>query len=309
MANEYVSLLDVAKMKNNDAAVPLIDETTKATPEITNASFRTISGRTYKTLVLLNKPTATFRGVNEGSEATKPIWTEREFQTYISTPRWAIDTAIADNAGPDDTPETLMTKVAMEQVRAQMVLFGNQFFYGVADQTSKGFAGLISSYDSTNMVVDAGGTTATTGASVWLVRFGIDSVQWIVGNDGEMKVNDVYIGDEFDASGKPYRAYKQDMTTYIGVQVASQNAVCRIKKLTEDSGKGLTDALIYKALAKFKVGMGPTAIFMNMRSLEQLRSSRTATNATGTEAPYPTAINNIPILVTESLSNTEALTL
>ena len=85
--------------------------------------------------------------------------------------------------------------------------------------------------------------------------------------------------------------------------------MCRIKKLTADSGKGLTDALIYSALAKFPTGVRPDVMFCSRRSLHQLRNSRTATNQTGAPAPIPTEVEGIPIVPTDSLSDIEALTL
>jgi hypothetical protein len=50
-------------------------------------------------------------------------------------------------------------------------------------------------------------------------------------------------------------------------------------------------------------------MFMTRRSRGQLRNSRTATNATGAPAPMPTEVGGVPIEVTDSLSNVEALTL
>jgi hypothetical protein len=48
---------------------------------------------------------------------------------------------------------------------------------------------------------------------------------------------------------------------------------------------------------------------MSRRSLFQLQSSRTATNATGAPAPIPVESHNIPIAVTDSIVDTEKLTL
>ena len=65
-------------------------------------------------------------------------------------------------------------------------------------------------------------------------------------------------------------------------------------------------------MAKFPAGRGPNAIFMTLRSLAQLQASRTATSPTGAPAPFPTGVagvagNNIPIYVTDAISNTETL--
>lgn len=52
--------------------------------------------------------------------------------------------------------------------------------------------------------------------------------------------------------------------------------------------------------------MLPNYIVMNRRSAAQLRKSRTATNATGAPAPWPTEIEGIPIIVTDAIGNAEA---
>ena len=56
------------------------------------------------------------------------------------------------------------------------------------------------------------------------------------------------------------------------------------------------------------------AIFMSLRSLGQLRDSRTATNPTGQEAPFPSSIvgidgGDIPLYPTSGILNTESLSL
>jgi len=49
----------------------------------------------------------------------------------------------------------------------------------------------------------------------------------------------------------------------------------------------------------------PDALFMTRRSLEQLRASRTATNPSGSPAGNPDNVAGIPIIVTDSILDTE----
>jgi hypothetical protein len=130
-------------------------------------------------------------------------------------------------------------------------------------------------------VVDAGGTTASTGSSVWLVKFGPKHVQWVWGQDGALLVPDPRIETIYDASSNPLTGYVQDMLARPGLQVGSIRSSVRIKKLTADSGKGLTDAVISLALAKFEVGVVPDVILMSRRSRQQLQASRTVTIMSG----------------------------
>jgi hypothetical protein len=302
------TLLDIAKANGSDAAVGLVEEVLNAFPEVQVGAARTIKGLNFKTLVRTGLPTASFRNANEGTTPTKSTLENRLVECFILNPRWECDKAVAD--AYEDGAAAYIALEADGQMRASMITLGSQFYYGAGTGgDAKGHPGLIQSYDSTGMAVDAGGTTATTGSSVWAVRFGPQAVQWVYGNDGELAVSDVSEQRVLDAAGAPYTAYVQELLARPGLQVASKYATARIKKLTADSGKGLTDALVADLLSKFPVGHKPDYLFMSRRSHKQLQSSRTATNPTGSPAPFPTESHGIPIQVTDSILDTEALTL
>ena len=61
--------------------------------------------------------------------------------------------------------------------------------------------------------------------------------------------------------------------------------------------------------AKFPVGYKPDVLLMSRRSRMQLQMSRTATTPTGSPAPYPQEAFGVPIQETDSILDTEALTL
>ena len=159
-------------------------------------------------------------------------------------------------------------------LEAAMQTLASQFYYGVQLDTNKGFPGLISAYDTTDMVVDAGGTTASTGSSVWAVRWNNQDVQWIWGNNGSLELSDVSEQRILDALSNPFTAYVQEIFAHPGLQVASKWSVGRIKKITADATKTLTDALIATLLAKFPVGKMPDVLYMSRRSLAQLRAAQ-----------------------------------
>jgi len=300
------TLLDIAKANGSDAVVGLVDETIKYTPEISLGFARTIQGLNYKTLVRTGLPAVGFRYANEGVDAAKGVYENRLYETYLLNPRWVCDKAVADSH--EDGAEAWIALEADGMMKAAFQKLASQFYYGTANDP-KGFAGLISAYDSTNMVVDATGTTASTGSSVWAVKFGPKDVAWLYGNSGSLDLSDVREESVLDGNSKPYTAYVQEILARPGLQVGSVFSVARIKKLTADSGKGLTDSLIAQLLAKFPVGVVPDVLFMTRRSLEQLRASRTPYNADGTPAPIPSQAFGVRIEVTDALSNTESLSL
>jgi hypothetical protein len=318
-----LTILDIAKRNGSDAVVGLIDETTKAVPEVSGINpetgiaipgvgdARTITGTSYKTLIRVGLPTVGFRNGNEGSQGLKSRYENKLVETFIMNPRWDVDKAIADKS--EDGWQVLMADEAGGILEAAFQQLGRQFYYGrnvlpALGGHAKGFGGLIDVVDA-GYVVDAGGTTADTGTSVWAVKFGPKAVRWVYGANGSMDPTEVDQRDMRDADQNPYTAYFQEMLMYPGLQVGSARFIARIRKLTEDAPNRLTDARMAALLEKFPVGIRPDAFFMTKRSRRQLRDSRTATNDTGKEAPLPTDYEGIPIVITESISNAEPLTL
>lgn len=308
------TLLDIAKRNGSDAVVGLIDETITVHPELLFVPARTIKGLNYHTLVRTGLPTAGFRDANDGVDASKSTYENRLVETYILNPRWECDKAVADRS--EDGPEAFIFDEAVGIMEASMQQVCKNFYYGRNASfggDAKGHPGLIDSYDATNMVVDALGTTDKKASSCWLIRYGRQHVSWVWGENGELYMDDPRIETILGANNKKLTGYVQELLAYPGLQVGSLKSVVRIKKLTEDSGKGLTDALIYQALSKFPAGTQPDIILCSRRSLEQLRASRTATNQTGTPAPIPESIAGaggaIPIYPTDAIVDTETLAL
>lgn len=310
-----VNLLDIVKANGADSVVGLIEEAVRVTPEIDVINARTIRGITFPTLVRtgLGRTTGSFRAANAGTAPIQGTYENRIVSTYMLEARWECDQLVAD--GYEDGAAAYIAMEAEGVMQGEMQGLAKQFYYG-SGNSADGYPGLIQAHDATNMVIDAGGTSAGTGSSVWLVRSGVRDVTWVWGNNGSLVPSPVRTESKIDPAdaAKKFDIYVQTLKGRPGLQVGSTRSICRIKKLTADSGKGLTDALISQALAKFPVGFGPTVCFMTQRSLAQLQSARTATSPTGAPAPFPTSITGvdgslIPIRVTEAISNTESLSL
>lgn len=305
------TLLDIAKANGSDAVVGLIDETIQAHPELLEGQARTIKGLNYKTLVRTAVPKGSgFRDANQGVAAAKGTYENRLVETFILNPRWECDKAVADRH--EDGREAFVALEASAILEGAMQDLCGQFYYGRGvGGNAKGFPGLLAAYDATNMAVDAGGTTAATASSVWGVRWGPKNVQWVWGNGGALELapaREESIEDGITAGAK-FTAYVQELLAYPGLQVASLFSSGRIKKITADSGKTLTDDLIAALLALYPVGSRPDVLLMNRRSLRQLQDSRTATNPTGAPAPFPGEAFGVPIRLTDAILSTEALTL
>lgn len=320
------TLLDIAKHNLGDAAVGIIEEAAAMHPEITGmhpfsgqtiegvAQARTIPGLDYSTLVRTSVPTGgSFRSVNAGVTPGKSGWENRLVQTFTFDKRFQCDKAAADRHV--DGWQAYLAAEGLGIMEGGMQDLGRQFFYGrnATHADAGGFPGLLDSLDVTDMVVDGGGTTDSVASSVWFVRFGPQDVRHVVGIEGKFDLSDVRVETLVDAADptKFYDGYVQTLLFYPGLQVGHKYCIGRIKKLTTDSGKGLTDALLGDMLQKFlqKRKQRPTAIFATTRSIEQLRKSRTATTPTGAEAPTPTNFEGIPLVPTDGIKDTETLAL
>lgn len=316
-APSYPTMLDIAKKNGSDAIVGLIDETTRVIPELTLVAARTIPSTFYKTRVRtsLGRTTGSFRSANQGTANIIHQYSNRVVETYIMSPRIVVDQAVADRW--DDGREAYIAEEGSGVVQGEMQGLANQFYYGNGvGGNAAGFPGLLQQYDRTVHEIDAGGTTAGTGSSVWLFRTGLQDVRWVFGAQGQMQLTPVRVQsmDDGTGSGNMFEAYVTSFNCYPGLQVGSQNVVVRIKNITNEAGHTLNDVLMNRALQLFKAGMGPNVITMTNRSLGQLQGSRTATNPTGAQAQFPTGYigldgTEIPIRITEALSIAEPLTL
>lgn len=307
-----LTLLDLAKLCGHDPIVGLIEEVATSSPEVTIIPARTIRGTSYKTVTRNSRPSVGFRAANEGTDATKSNFTERLVEAFILSARVEVDKAVA--RGYEDGPEAIQAIEAAGVMRAALSTVGTQTIYGNA-AGSKGFNGLqeIIGTFGNDLVVDAGGTSAGTGSSVYAIKAGVQGVQYVYGNGTTFDLSAFREGDAVDATGKRYAAFISDLTAWIGFQCVNKFAVGRLKDLTADSGKGATDAKIAELLSRFPVGERPTHLLMSRRSAFQLQVSRNTAPATKQEAftgilpGVPTESFGIPIIITDSLTDTEAL--
>lgn len=297
---DYCTLLDIVKANGNDQAVPLIEEVITYNPELRLLGAKTIKGTQYKTLVQTALPTVNWRSANQGIDPSKEAYENRLFECFIMNARWVCDKAVAD--ANEKGPPELIARAAISQVKAAGLAVTQQMYYGGVG----GFPG-ISNYVDSSMIINAGGTTADTGSSLWGITFGETAVELVVGGNGAFEVGDVTEQLVADADGKYFLAYVQEFMSWLGLQCLNKYSVSVIRNLTLDSGKNLTDSLLGDLIATYPAGHKPDAFFATRRSINGLMKSRTATNATGAPAPWPTEYAGIPIYASESIRNNEAI--
>lgn len=192
-------------------------------------------------------------------------------------------------------------------LRAAFFKAEQQFIYGVGSDAN-GFVGLTANTAidalADTMVVNATGAAARS--SVYLLRMGPEDCELVLGNDGNIAVGETM--EQLIAAPTGGELMPIFFRVQEGLMAFKQGgiySVGRIANIGTAGGTTLTDALLYDAISRFPAGRGPNLIVMNRRSLRQLRASRTATNATGAAAPFPTEVEGIPIVVTDAISEAE----
>lgn len=314
-----LTLLDIAKRNGSDAIAGLLDEASRQVPEITGmvrdngqmikvpnlGAARPIAGTQYKTLVRTALPTVAFRKANNGTDPSKSTVENRLVECFILDCLWQCDKAVAD--AHEDGAESVIADEAAAILNAALMTLGKQFYYGTTSVgDAEGHPGLIQTVDS-GYVVDATGTTANGGSSVWAVKFGPSHVQWVMGNDANLNVTDVRVERITGENNKSMEGYVQSLLAWVGVQCKSKHALGRVKNITAQAGKTLTGEMLGDLISRFPVGSEPDALFMTKKVREGYRKSLTATSATGSPAPTPRDFEGIPIIATDSILNTEAI--
>lgn len=318
------TLLDIATINADSGVVGLIDETIEAHPELALVPARTINGVFYKTLVCTTLPDVAFRDANEGTAATKAVYENRLVETFILSPKWVCDKAVADRC--EDGAEAFIALAARAHLEAAAQHLCSCFYYGLTTVggtprhatagDAKGFPGLhdaIGLSAAANLLVDAGETGAgNIATSVFMIKAGPTDVNWVWGNNGALEVDDVRIESVLDSGGtNSFTAYVQELLAYPGLQVGNRYCVGRIGEIdnSASAAESLTDDMLADLYAQFPTGYKPDMILMNRRSQGQLRANRTATNATGAPAPFPQEWEGIPIHITDAIENTEIVDL
>jgi hypothetical protein len=295
---------EVTKFNDSDLDIGIISDVLDDAPVLARMAARSVAGYTYKYLKKTANPTVGFRAENDGRDLSLGTYSTVSVTLSILDATFGVDVAVAQS--DERGWAAMLGTQAIDHLRAAMAKAEDELING--DNTS-GFNALADELNalSDGTVVDAGGTTASTGSSLYLVRSGLSDVHVVWGQEGVIDVGETSIQKFAGSSAGSYPAYYTPVTAWCGLQVGGAYSAGRIANITEDSGKGLTDALISSAIAKFPAGRGPSFMFCSRRSLQQLQASRTATNPTGSPAPFPDQAFGIPIVVTDNVSDVEAL--
>ena len=319
MADTLTTLAELVRFNSLDVNPAEISDILNGAPVLSQLhAMMSSNGTTHKYNVESTAPVIGFRAVNAGADYTASD------STPVSVNLKYIDATIREDIAACQAyrggSEAWLDNRTRRQLRQALFTLEKQVFNGTVGGDASGFNGLADDANYNQiadaLVVNAGGTTANTGSSVWFIRSTPDNASMALvgaGDEGLSMDNiNFLIGETFKSqiagsNSKLMTALCRDIGGHLGIQIGSKYAVARIANLTADSGKGLTDSLLADALALFPSADQPTHIVMNRRSQTQLRKSRTTYSPIGTPAPRPSEYEGIPIVVTDAITNTEAL--
>ena len=300
-----LTLLDLAARTGSDALVGLIEDVTTYSPEFREILARPKAGTSYRVTRRTGFPTPAFRNANPDSvTSTKSTYVQELKEMYFLDCQLEVDEMIVK--GDDRSIGDVLADEAAGALEGTFNALGSQFYYGTSADAG-GFAGL--STQISDDTVYAGGTTNTT--SAYLVDISIQGVHFVVGNDGEIAMPD-WTKQKVAAGNM---AYVSNLSSYIGLQVGSANAVYRVRGI--DATNKLTDALGAKAIKAVPLRRrgGNLRWMINRTAAYALQLSRSAvgqvdagTSGAPAFAGFPTELGGIPIIITDSITDTETTT-
>lgn len=311
MANEFLTLLDIAAANSGEGLRKLIEKDIVIAPEVNRFPAKTISGVSFDTVIREALPTTDYVVAGNGIAASKSRYAKKTVECKYREGQMRVYKAHA--LAHKDGAEAILAKEMDGMIKAVIRKLGKTIIYGnnAANNSVNGFPGALQVVDA-NMVVDAGGTTAGTGSSVYAFKVGEEMASLIFGNEKALESLQEWILQQVTGEdGNLTSAYCNDLSGWEGVAWENPFCVGRIKKLTADTGKTMSDDFGYDLLEKFHKHLGqmPDFFVATPRSANQLRKSRTPTTESGKKADWPTDVAGIPLLVSNSISDTESLTL
>jgi len=298
MADDYMALADLTIINDNNVADIDVRDLFDRAPLVAALNAVTASnGTVHKYFKTTGAPVVGFRDYNNGREHDSTIRTAVTIDLKIFDCSFTTDSAIARSY--KGGAEALIRMEAIEALRAGFFKLEDQILNGTE---ATGFDGLADVYNTAAECINAGGSTALS--SVYMIRSGINDVSVVAGNAGQLTIGESVLQRVPGATGH-FMAYVTEIMALYGLQIGSQaKSAIRICNI-DNSTHMLDDDMLYDGLAAFESGSPPTHIVMNRRSAQQLRKSRTATNATGAPAPMPVELEGIPIIITDAIGNAE----
>lgn len=274
-----------------------------ACPEFSKLAMQQVNATSLK-IQGVKDATGVFRSANEGVDNNTGTPVDLEFITAIFDASFWIDPAIGAR-NPMGGTAGMMERTGANKLFNGLIAIAQQVWdgNGVAPNMS-GF----SKYVPAGNVVAGTGVAGETVADAWLVYsedtdgVGIQFAGVEGGVTGEtpcLKTGEPFTAPATGTNSKPIaNAMWTPVTGYPGVYAFNTSLMVKIEGVKKSA---CNDDLTSAAIALFPNGYKPTMMFCGKTYASWLQLSRTATNPTGSAAPWPVESIGIPIYETAGL--------
>lgn len=316
-----LSLLDLVALNNGDAVTGLVESAVWSYPELAVLDAVPHPGTGFDVCRRTTLPTANFSASGAGNAPTKSIYVLEHKPMFLMEPQLQVPMSII--AAQKRSVGDVLTLESDGVMNAAFFHLCQQFYYGnsvsaayggsayVADPNGySGYCDMI--FGDTNFEISAGGASGSS-TSAYLVCCHEKGASLAVGNEGSMNILPWVQQQVSLSNGNVTQAMCSAFMGWFGLTLANEWTVFRVKGCDGTAGHTLNDSLISQIIelvpVQYRINMH---LFINRNGSQQLQASRTSiaqqpANALGTPgwSPAPTSSNDIPITVTEAITNTE----
>jgi hypothetical protein len=310
-----LNLVDIYTTNKNDVLTGCVEGITTYAPEWSQIPVMVRAGIDYTTLIRMALPTAGFRVINQGILGSKSTYKQIKHEMFPLDVQLEVD-ELAYEAS-DGSAGDLLFLEGQGALQQTIIVLGAQTWYGQPQDGSNGFVGLryqllsnLQNNPGNSPVTASANTTSSTAYGLWLHPQG---VSYNVGRFGEIAFPPFVRQKVGGGSGNPgYFAWVSNIRAWIGLSVSDPESVFGITGVTKAAP--LTDNLGADLIATVPMNRrSGFTFFMNRlvhTSLQKSRSSITyqpagAKSGTPAFSPPPLDIDGFPLVVTDSITNTE----
>jgi hypothetical protein len=339
-----LTLLDMTKRTGSDREIGLIEDVVTFAPELGVIPVRPIVGTTFRSTLRTGYPTGAFRAAGAGVTPAKSTYAQKLAECFFFDTPLVVDEALPEaedkSVGDILTDESIGAIRGAGISIASQFYYGTSAdakgFQGVVTYIT-GNTGF-----EVNAGTTSGGANTT---SVYLVWLDLKGIHFIAGNTAAPRaaIGTVetpsgapamvappfqmppwfrqQVTDPADST-KRFFAFVSNIRGWIGMAFGSNNSAFRVRNVgtgTATTTKPFTDTLGAQLLSLVPLHIrnsGNLRWFMNRTAAYGLQSARSFTSVTnltpgmgsmqgGVFADLPKECQGIPIVITDSITNTE----
>lgn len=306
VGSEVYTLLDYSKQfTEGGEELAVADVLSKANPMIADATLiESNSDAGHLHAIQTSIPEGTWRRAYKGIDYVKGT-TKQVMDTYGTLgANSLVDKLIAEKGGKVNQVRGRQAKTIIEGMANTM---GDQLIYGSNKKAEEGFVGLAAHYseigtwsdtEAKRNVVSAGGSTANSTSSVYLVTWADDKIFTFFPKGTKAGIEHIdYTPDGpkevFDGNNKSFPGYKEYFEWKLGLCVHDWRYAGRVCNIVSGTTSANLRAAIDEMMARVDKGPGKQVLYMNKQVAFKLQQ---ALDAKGNVFYTPNEPTQAPVL-------------